>query len=73
VRAAAPPSSAALQELESELARYIGPVAGHLVRRAAAQCEGADALLRTLGAEIESEADRRAFMSSARQVLRART
>jgi len=39
----------------------------------AAQCEGADALLRTLGAEIESEADRRAFMSSARQVLRART
>ena len=65
------PSSAALQELERELARYIGPVAGHLVRRAAAHCAGAEALLRELGAEIESETDRHAFLSAARQRLRA--
>jgi len=70
--AAAPPSSAALQELERELACYIGPVAGLLVRRAAAHCADAEALLREVGAEIESEADRRAFMSAARQALRAR-
>lgn len=66
-----PPSSAALRALEGELARYIGPVARHLVRRAVAHCSGTEALLLELGAEIEAEADRRAFLSAARSALRA--
>ncbi len=66
------PSAAILQQLESELARYIGPVARHLVNRAAARAAGTEALIRELGAEIESEAERRAFISASRQALRGR-
>jgi hypothetical protein len=65
--AALPPSAAALQQPERELARYIGPVARHLVNRAAARGAGTETLIRELGAEIESEADRRAFINASRQ------
>lgn len=66
------PSAAALKRLELELARYIGPVARHLVNRVAARTFGLEALIGELGAEIESEADRRAFVVACRQALRER-
>jgi hypothetical protein len=64
--------AAQLHRLESELAGYIGPLARHLVRRAAATAAGAEALIGQLGAEIESEAERRRFVNTCRQFLRAR-
>jgi len=68
---AAPAATVAeLQHLERELARYIGPVARHLVHRAARHTPGVDALILELGAEIESEADRRQFIKASRQSLR---
>jgi hypothetical protein len=66
------PSAAALQRLEEELARYIGPVARHLVNRAAARSFGIEALIGELAAEIESESERRAFVSASRAALRVR-
>jgi len=66
------PSAAVLKRLELELARYIGPVARHLVNRVAARTFGLEALIAQLGAEIESEADRRAFLAACRQALRER-
>jgi hypothetical protein len=66
-----PPSEAELQRLERELARYIGPIARHLVRRAVRRGAGTEALILELGAEIESEADRRQFISAGRQSLRS--
>ena len=64
------PSAAMLKCVEQELARYIGPVARHLVNRAAGRTFGAEALLAELGAEIESPADRRAFLEAGRRALR---
>ena len=58
-----------LQALESELARYLGPVARHLVSRAAAQASGLDALIVRLGGEIDAESERREFIASARTLL----
>lgn len=68
--AAAVPDAGALRRLETELARFIGPVARHLVNRAAVRCRGVEELLTLLGREIESETERRAFLSAARQALR---
>jgi hypothetical protein len=59
--------------LEAELARFIGPVARHLVNRAAVRSSGVEELLALLGREIESETDRRAFITAARQSLHARS
>jgi TIR domain len=70
---AAAPSAAELQRLERELARYIGPVARHLVQRAALRAAGIEALIHDLGAEIESEADRRQFISASRRSLAGAT
>jgi TIR domain len=61
-----------LRRLESELAGYIGPLARHLVKRAAATAAGAEALIVQLGAEIESESERRRFVNTCRQFLRGR-
>jgi hypothetical protein len=66
----ATPSEAKLQRLERELARYIGPLARHLVHRAARRASGVEALILELGAEIESEHDRRQFIQASRQALR---
>jgi hypothetical protein len=63
------PSAAELQRLERELARYIGPVARHLVHRAARRTASIEALIQELSAEIESEADRRQFIHASRQSL----
>ena len=56
-----------LDQFDRRLAHYIGPVAKHLVRRAAATAADFDDLTRMLAAEIDSEPDRRAFISSCRQ------
>jgi hypothetical protein len=62
----------AVLRLESELARFMGPVARHLVNRAMLRSSGVEELLSRLGREIESEAERRAFIDAARQSLRGR-
>jgi TIR domain len=61
------PQAAQLDQIDRRLAHYIGPVAKHLVRRAAAAAADHDDLMRMLAAEIDSEPDRRAFISSCRQ------
>jgi hypothetical protein len=65
----AAPNAAELQRLERELARYIGPLARHLVQRAARRTAGIEALIHDLGAEIESEADRRQFINASLRPL----
>ena len=69
----APPSAATLQHLEAELARYVGPIARHLVNRSARRTTDVEALILELGAEIESEADRRQFLRASRQSLPGRS
>ena len=61
---------ATLHRLSAELARYIGPVARLLVQRAALHAADADALIAQLGTEIESDSERRLFLTSSRQALR---
>jgi TIR domain len=63
------PNPETLQRLEAELARYIGPVARHLVNRAALRTAGLEALILELGGEIESETDRRRFVEASRRSL----
>jgi hypothetical protein len=62
--------AAVLRHFEVELAGYIGPLARHLVRRAAASAAGPESLIVMLGAEIDSEADRSRFLNACRQFLR---
>lgn len=62
---------AQLKRFETELAGYIGPLARHLVKRAAASAAGPESLIVMLGTEIESEAERGRFVSACRQFLRA--
>jgi hypothetical protein len=71
--AAALLDAADLAQLETELAHFIGPVARHLVNRAAVRSSGVEELLALLGREIDSESERRAFISTARHSLRARS
>jgi len=56
--------AAHLRLLETELARRIGPVAGHLVRRAAQGGGDLDALARRLAPEIDGEQERRIFLEA---------
>jgi hypothetical protein len=67
------PDGAALRQLETELARFIGPVARHLVNRAVLQSCSAEELLTHLGREIESDDERRRFIAAARGSLRGRS
>jgi hypothetical protein len=66
------PDASALLRLETELARFIGPVARHLVQRAALRTTGVEELIDDLGREIDSDAHRQAFLNAARQSLRMR-
>ena len=63
--------AANLRRLESELAIHIGPIAKWVVHRAAAETSSVDALLVQLGAQIESETDRRQFITGCREWLGA--
>jgi hypothetical protein len=56
--------AAHLRLLEVELARHIGPVAGHLVRRAVQSGGDLDALAHRLAPEIDGESERRAFLEA---------
>jgi len=58
--------AANLRRLESDLAVYIGPFAQIAVHRAAAAAPSVDALLEALGRQIDSEADRRKFLTGCR-------
>lgn len=58
--------TANLRRLESDLALYIGPFAQIAVHRAAAAAPSVDALLEALGGQIESETDRRKFLTGCR-------
>jgi hypothetical protein len=58
--------AANLRRLESDLAVYIGPFAQIAVHRAAAAAPSLEALLEALGGQIESESDRRKFLSGCR-------
>jgi TIR domain len=58
-----------LGRLEIELARYIGPVAKHLVRRATANAVDLPQLILRLSAEVDSDKDRQKFVSSCQALL----
>jgi len=53
-----------LRRLKSVLAVYIGPFAEIAVHRAVASAPNVDALLHVLGGQIDSETDRRKFISA---------
>ena len=56
--------AAHLRLLELELARCIGPVAGHLVRRAAQGGGDLDVIAQRLAPEIDGESERRLFLEA---------
>jgi hypothetical protein len=60
--------AAQLRLLETELARCIGPVAAHLVRRAARAGGDLDAIALRLAAEIDHEPERRSFVEACRRI-----
>jgi len=59
-------SAEQLHRIEIELARYIGPVAKHLLRRAAASAVDLPQLIARLSAEVDSDKDRQKFMTACR-------
>jgi hypothetical protein len=59
-------NAAELKHIERQLAGYIGPLAGHLVRKAASAAGGWEDLVKRLAAELETEAERREFMQRCR-------
>jgi TIR domain len=52
---------AEVQRIERLLAGYIGPIAKHLVKTAAARTASAEELVRTVAQELETETDRHEF------------
>jgi eukaryotic-like serine/threonine-protein kinase len=60
---------ATLRELQQVLTRYVGPIAGYLVREAARQDEDADALCASLARAIEAGDARERFSREARETL----
>jgi hypothetical protein len=60
--------AAQLRLLETELARCIGPVAAHLVRRAAKGGGDLDAIAQRLVPEIDHEGQRRTFVEACRRI-----
>ena len=71
VWAGPPINDAELQLIEHDLAVYIGPIAKIVVHRALADAPNIDALLTRLGAQIDSEPERKRFLNSSREKLRA--
>jgi hypothetical protein len=55
-----------LESLERRLAYHVGPLAKHLVRRAAAKATDREALVVLLAAEVEGESSRQQFIDSCR-------
>jgi hypothetical protein len=74
---AAPPGPAAmaftaqqLQSLERQLAHHIGPLAQHLVKRAALSAPDFEQLIQRLAHEIDADAPRRQFLDACQRLLR---
>jgi len=74
---AAPPGPAAmaftaqqLQSLERQLAHHIGPLAQHLVKRAALGAPDFEQLIQRLAQEIDADAPRRQFLDACQRLLR---
>jgi TIR domain len=59
--------AALIERVSRELANYIGPIAEFVVKRAASRCESAQELCKTVAQEIESPADRMAFLRRCQQ------
>ena len=59
---------AMLAHIECLLAGYIGPLAKHLVKRAAAPATGRADLIARLTAELDAESDRSAFAQRCKQL-----
>ena len=57
-----------LAQVERALAGYIGPVARHLVRRAAREGGGFESLIAHLAPELEHDGDRHAFVDACRRL-----
>jgi len=51
-----------MEQVTRELAHYIGPIAGLIVKQAASRCESASELCQLVAQEIEVPADRTAFL-----------
>lgn len=60
--------AAELRRFEIELARFVGPFAKHLVKRAASQAVSIKEFVQRLGGEIESEEERRQFIKACQQI-----
>lgn len=67
------PTPAELQLLERQLAQHIGPLAKHLVRRAAGRAESWEQLTLQLATEVDSDAARRQFIAACRSLARPAT
>jgi hypothetical protein len=63
-------SAQQLQSLERQLADHIGPLAQHLVKRAAAQAPDWERLIGRLSGEIDSDAARQRFIQACRMLSR---
>ena len=59
-----------LQHIERQLAGFIGPLAKHMVKSAAAQAADADDLVRRLAEELDMDADRSEFIQRCRMPRR---
>jgi TIR domain len=61
-------SAPELARIECVLAGYLGPLAKHLVKRAATRAAGRADLIALLAAELDAEADRSAFAQRCKQL-----
>lgn len=59
-----------LQRVERELAHHIGPLARHLVRRAAANAADFEQLIQRLAREIDTDGPRRQFLDACHRLTR---
>jgi len=59
-----------LRHIERQLAGFIGPLAKHMVKSAAAQAADADDLVRRLAEELDMDADRSEFIQRCRMPRR---
>jgi hypothetical protein len=64
--------SGALQSIERALAKFIGPIAGVLTKRAATRAADLGGLCTELAREMQSERDRAQFLDTCRHLWKAR-
>jgi hypothetical protein len=59
-----------LQPIVLQLAHFIGPLAGHLVKQAALKVDNLDDLINRLATEIDAAPERRVFEQRCRQTIK---